>query len=254
MSYIKMESDQPILSIIIPALNEEGNVAPCVHEIVQELGATFSYEILIFNDNSSDGTGIAAETLRGKFPFIRVFHNDRTMGLGTNYAKGVAFAAGKFAMMIPGDNEVRFASLAPALKQLGAYDILIAYTSNLEVRPRLRRVISRTFTHFLNFMFGLKVKYYNGCCIHKVELLRKMGLNNTSGAAYMAQILVRLLKSGATYTHVPMEVRNRSHGSSKALSLLNVMSVGQTFFSLIWEVYFSKKSHVPPSPEETLTP
>lgn len=233
------ETTQPVLSIIIPALNEAENLEACVREVVQALPASLPYELLIFNDGSSDATGAIAERLSREFPVIRPFHNRTPMGLGYNYAKGVERASGKFVVMIPGDNETQMASLSPALEKLGSYDILIPYTSNPQVRPWMRRVLSRCFTALCNLVFGLRVKYFNGPCIHRTELLRSIPLD-TSGFAYMLQILVRLIKSGATYTHIPMELRSRASGSSKAFAPRNIVSVVKTFFSLIGEVYFSK--------------
>ena len=233
-----VENNQTVtLSIIIPALNEAGNLEGCVEEVLQTLPSHLSYEILIFNDGSSDRTGEIVENLQREFPSIRVFHNDRTRGLGYNYARGVESARGTYVMMVPGDNELRFASLGPALETLGSHDILIPYIANPKVRPLSRRILSRLFTGFLNLVFGLKVKYFNGPCIHRTQLLRQFPIE-TTGFAYMAQTLVRLLKkAGATYRQVPMELRARAHGSSKAFVPRNVLSVGRTFWSLFWEIY-----------------
>ena len=236
--------DQPItLSVIVPALNEAENLEACVREAVQALSAQLTYEILIFNDGSSDATGAVAQALMNEFPSIRVFHNPATRGLGYNYTRGVELARGTYVMMVPGDNELRFASLGPALEMLGSHDIIIPYIANPKVRPFSRRILSRLFTGFLNLMFGLKVKYFNGPCIHRTQLLRQFPIE-TTGFAYMAQTLVRLLKkANATYRQVPMELRARTHGSSKAFAPRNVLSVGQTLFSLVREIYFSKNSY-----------
>lgn len=234
------ETDRPTLSIIVPALNEAQNLDPCIREVAATLPPSLPREILIFNDGSTDATGAVAETLAREFPFVRVFHNRTPMGLGYNYAKGVAQASGEFVMMIPGDNETRMSSLRPAFEKLGSYDILIPYTANPHVRPWMRRILSRFFTALCNLAFGLRVRYFNGPCIHRTALLRQISID-TSGFAYMLQILVRLLKSGATYAHIPMELRSRTYGSSKAFSLRNMVSVVKAFFSLIGEVYFRRK-------------
>ena len=246
-----MEQMGPVtLSVIIPALNEAENLETCVREVTRTIPKSLSYEVLIFNDGSSDRTGAIGETLRQEFSTVHLFHNPQPMGIGYNYVKGVEKAQGAFVMMVPGDNEIRFASLAPSFEKLGSYDILIPYAMNPQVRPRIRRLISNAFTMICNMLFGLRVRYFNGPCIHRTELVRSIFLD-TSGFAYMAEILVRLIKSGATYTHVPMELRPRLHGASKAFRLRNALSVGQTLFSLIREVYFSKK-YSAPCPKERI--
>lgn len=240
-----MEQMGPVtLSIIIPALNEAENLEACVREVIRTIPKSLTYELLVFNDGSSDRTGAIGEVLQKEFSTIHLFHNPRPMGIGYNYVKGVEKAQGAFVMMVPGDNEIRFASLAPSFEKLGSYDILIPYAMNPQVRPRIRRLISNAFTMICNTLFDLRVRYFNGPCIHRTELVRSIFLD-TSGFAYMAGILVRLIKSGAAYTHVPMELRPRLHGASKAFRLRNALSVGQVLFSLIREIYFSKKFNIP---------
>lgn len=233
------------LSIVIPALNEAENLEASVQDILRGLPPALTCDILIFNDGSSDATGAVAEKLAKQFPSIRAFHHHEPMGLGSTYAEGVGLARGKFVMMMPGDNEIQFASLKGALEKLGETDIIIPYTSNPHVRPWGRRVLSKAFTALFNLMFGLKVRYFNGPCIHRTATLRSIPID-TSGFAYMAQILIRLIKSGATYTHTPMTLRARPNGSSKAFVPRNVLSVAQTFLSLIGEVYFSKQVALTP--------
>jgi len=230
------------LSVIIPALNEAGNLEICVPKVIQALPPKLTYEILIFNDGSTDATGTIAETLAKQYPAVRVFHNQTNMGMGYNYTKGISLARGEFVTMVPGDNEVRCEMLTPALEQLGSADILILYTNNLHIRPLGRQILSKAFTFLFNITFGLKVKYFNGSCIHRTALLKSI-TGETSGPAYMAQILVRLIKSGATYRHFPVEVRNRAHGSSKTFTRRNLFSVVQTFLSLVREIWFSKKGN-----------
>ncbi|MDA4634658.1 glycosyltransferase, partial [Escherichia coli] len=44
------------LSVVIPAYNESGNIGALVTEINQALSGVVSYEILIIDDGSSDGS------------------------------------------------------------------------------------------------------------------------------------------------------------------------------------------------------
>lgn len=232
----------PGITIIIPALNEEGNLASTVESIKEALAESTGagkipgdYEIIIFNDASTDKTCDIAETLAKGDPSVRVVHNPVTMGFGYNYTEGVRLARGMYVMLVPGDNEVPAAALKAILKEVGRADIVVPFTSNPWVRPAGRRALSRAFVIIMNTLFGLSLRYYNGTCVHRTELLKRVPMKSWD-FAYMAAILVRLIKSGASYEEVGVEIAQRRAGSSKALRPKNVFSVLKTVATLFWDV------------------
>ena len=71
------------ISIIIPAYNEEKNLADAVKTINAAVKSVFKdYELLILDDGSSDGTGVIADNLAKKNAKIRVIHFSRNRGFG----------------------------------------------------------------------------------------------------------------------------------------------------------------------------
>jgi glycosyltransferase involved in cell wall biosynthesis len=236
------------ISIIVPALNEEGNLEPTIKSINEALHevkeALFEdYEIIIFDDASTDGTGTIAKRLKSEDPHIRVVPNLRTMGFGYNYTEGVRLATKQYVMLVPGDNEIPAGAIKTILAHTGSADMVIPYTTNPSVRPMVRRVLSRAFVIIMNTLFGLRLRYYNGTCVHRTELLRKVPMKSWD-FAYMAAILVRLIKSGASFVEVGVEITQREAGRSKALSPGNILSVIRTVSTLFWEVHFHKEALV----------
>ena len=72
-----------LLSVVIPAHNEEENLAPTVEGITAELHREgISHEIIIVNDNSTDDTQRAAEKLATEHPQTRVVRRTRLGGFG----------------------------------------------------------------------------------------------------------------------------------------------------------------------------
>jgi glycosyltransferase involved in cell wall biosynthesis len=243
---------RPGISIIVPALNEEGNLESTIKNIKGALregkeALYQNYEIIIFDDASTDGTGTIAERLKSEDPHIRVVPNSRTMGFGYNYTEGVRLATREYVMLIPGDNEIPAGAIKTILAHAGSADIVIPYTTNPWVRPALRRVLSRAFVIIMNTLFGLRLRYYNGTCVHRTELLGKVPMKSWD-FAYMAAILVRLIKSGASFVEVGVEITQREAGRSKALSPGNILSVIRTISTLFWDVHFHKGALVDRSP------
>lgn len=158
------------LSIIVPAYNEEKNLGATIEWIIDFLKRkNFSgdYEILVFNDYSSDETGEIADAWAKKDNRIRVFHNSRNMGFGYNYRKGVEEARGEYVIMIPGDNENSNDSIWNLFEAIGRADVIMSYSANPETRPVYRRIISWIYVKMLNLFFNLHVKYYNGNTLNK---------------------------------------------------------------------------------------
>ena len=91
------------ITLIVPALNEEGNVGPTVREIVAAVEGDFDdYEILIFDDGSTDGTGAEADRIGAANPKVRVVHNPVNKGLGWNYRAGIEEARMHYVTLVGG--------------------------------------------------------------------------------------------------------------------------------------------------------
>lgn len=224
------------ISIMVPSLNEEENIEDTINEIKSGLkGLVKDYEIIIFNDGSTDNTGKIAEKLTKKNKKITVIHNKVPRGMGYCYREGLKRSKYEYYMYIPGDNQFPQKALWKMLSQTGKADIIIPYVTNMNIRPILRQWLSATFTHTINILFGLKVSYYNGTVIHKKKLLMT-ALPKTHGHAYQAEILVRLIKRGASYTEVGYNMVERHAGSTSAFKIKNVKSVFKSIFFLFWEL------------------
>src|SRR6266487_4890100 len=75
--------------IIIPTYNEAGNLCPLLKEI---FGRVPESDILIVDDNSTDGTGELANQIHTENPQVNVIHRPGKLGLGTAYLAGFKYA------------------------------------------------------------------------------------------------------------------------------------------------------------------
>jgi len=231
-----MASTKPSISIIVPALNEEKAVGPTVEAITAGLVDKFSrYEILIIDDGSTDGTADLSEALASRDSNIRVVHNPRNMGLGYNYRKGVELARNDYVVLFPGDNQFPADSISELLRHVGRADIIIPYHTNDRIRPWHRRLISRLFILTVNSLFGLSVKYYTGTVIHKRRLIRSVPISST-GFAYQAEALTRLLRSGHSYLEVGIQIQEREFGTTTIFRWKNIRNVLTTMAALYGDI------------------
>lgn len=232
------------ISVLLPAFNEEKNVVATVEEVLKALENRFSaYEIIIIDDSSSDLTGELADSLAQENPNIKVLHNETNQGFGYSYRRGVAAATCDYVCFFPADNCVPSECIEAIFDQVGKADIILNYTSNLEIRVPMRRFLSRTYTGMMNALFGLRLAIINGPTVHKREIIQAVKIS-TDGFAFMAEIMVRLIRSGHSYLEIGTPIRERKYGSVKAFRLKNVISVFTTVWTLFWDVnLFGRKNY-----------
>lgn len=221
------------MSFVVPAFNEERNIAATVETILGAIGKEWpDYEIVMVNDGSGDGTGAVMAALAAANPRIRVVHNRVNLNLGGAYKRGLEAATKDFVMMVPGDNGFDIDSLRAVLRGVGTADILIPYVTNTAIRSPFRSLASRSFTRFINALFGLKVRYYNGPVVHRTELLRTISIR-TNGFAYQAEALVKMLAKGCSYAECPVRIQDRAVGRSSAMKLKNQVAILMTILRLL---------------------
>jgi len=232
---------KPTISVIIPALNEENNITSTIENVLLAIGDKFSdYEIIVFNDCSSDKTGDIIEELAATNKKIKVINNKNTMGFGYNYRKGVELSSYEYISMIPGDNEISPDSIKDIYSAIGKADIVVPYTVNYWIRPLLRQWISRLFTKTLNLLFNLRLNYYNGPVIHKREIIKSICIT-TNSFAFQVEALVKLIKSDHSFIQVGMFLKEKKYGKSKAFRIKNIIGVLKTVIILFLDIYLFKK-------------
>ena len=117
----------PRISVVVPARNEAGNVAPLVGEIVQALAAHESFEIIYVNDGSSDATETELRDLMLDPPFLRQVKHEVSCGQSAAVHTGVAAAHGSIVLTLDGDgqNDPAFLpALVAALEQNAAVGLV----------------------------------------------------------------------------------------------------------------------------------
>src|SRR3989338_281239 len=97
---------KPDISAVIMAFNEKDTLKSVVTEIDSVLKAIGqSYEVLIIDDGSSDGTAAIADKLTQEFIHVRPIHHDANKGLGGVYRTGFAQARGDLVTFFPADGQ-----------------------------------------------------------------------------------------------------------------------------------------------------
>jgi dolichol-phosphate mannosyltransferase len=217
------------LSIIIPAYCEGGNILNALENVTAALAPLpITHEILVIDDGSTDHTAAVVKSAMHRFPAVTLLTNERNMGFGWSYRRGVDAAAMDHIVMVHGDNAWGSDTLRDLFSRTGEADVIIGFTRNMwRSRTWTRTIISKTFTALLNLITRRHLRYYNGLQIHQAAVLKDIRVES-SGYGFQPEVLVKSLRRTATYLEVPMDLIERKSGESKAFRLKNVVDVWQT--------------------------
>ncbi len=108
--------DHPRLSVVVPVMNEEGNVKTLLEEILATLRGRESFEVLFVDDHSTDGTLNTLKALKEDAPELRVIAHDKNCGQSAAVRSGVIEARGVLIATLDGDGQNNPADIPKLLK------------------------------------------------------------------------------------------------------------------------------------------
>ena len=220
---------EPSLSIIIPAYNEAENIIATLGNVTRALEPlSVRHEILVIDDGSADTTAALVTSNLNRFPAVRLLVNERNMGFGWSYRRGVEAAALDYIVMVHGDNAWGYETLREFFGHAGKADVIVGYTRDMwGTRTKTRTLISKAYTLAVNLITRRRLKYYNGLQIHKAPVLKSLRIQS-SGYGFQSEVLVKSLRRTRSVIEVPMDLIEREKGESKAFRLKNFVDVFRT--------------------------
>ena len=109
------------ISVLVPVMNEAGNVAPLIDEICTVFRGR-QFEIIYIDDASSDGTAAELSALLDKVPQLRVLRHTKRSGQSAAIWSGLWQARGGLIGILDGDGQnvpADFPALEAALLKHG---------------------------------------------------------------------------------------------------------------------------------------
>ncbi len=93
------------LSVVIPVLNEAGNIEPLLQEIHAALDGVCEFEVLYVNDGSTDNTAQELAEAATHYPRLRVLAHQRPCGQSCALRSGIKAARGHWIATLDGDGQ-----------------------------------------------------------------------------------------------------------------------------------------------------
>jgi glycosyltransferase involved in cell wall biosynthesis len=211
------EAAEPLVSVVIPCLNEAGQIEECVTKaLVTMKEQGIDGEVVVADNDSDDGSAEIARAAGA-----RVIHEPRR-GYGSAYLAGFSAARGKYIVMADADLTYDFAEIPNFVKELddGADLVMGDRMDNIQpgAMPWLHRYVGNPIlSGVLNLFFRTGVRdAHCGMRAIRRSTLPQLDLR-TPGMEFASEMVIRASKEQLDIRQFPIEYHPRG-GESKLSS------------------------------------
>ena len=220
------------LSIILPAWNEAGNLPPLIKELRHALeGVTSSYEIVVIDGGSRDGTAEVARSL-GCDVILQ-----KTPGYGGALREGFAAAKGAYLCTLDADLSHPPTFISEMWRRREEAEMVIAsryVPGGSADMPRSRlilsKILNRTFSELLSIPVG---DLSSGYRLYRREALRAFD-TKARNFNICQELITGILARGGRVIEVPFHYRPRIYGVSHA----RIIRFGLSYLQSLWHLFF----------------
>ncbi len=223
LNQVKKKEDQILISIILPAYNEEKTIK----QLLESLPNDNSIEIIVIDDNSTDNSAREIRKANNNRK-IRFLKHKQNRGYGGAIVTGIKQAKGDVIVTMDSDGQHCPNDILKLVKPifLGEADCTIGSRylgSNYYDLPLKTRLGEAIIEKLLQIFFNQKVmNNQNGFRAFNRKLCSLLENAEFHGFAYATEMLLLILINGNRIQECPVKVYQREHGSSK-ISLVKLI-------------------------------
>jgi len=247
-----------LLSVLIPALDEEGCIASTVRHLHLELQMhNVPHEIVVVDDGSKDRTwAILTETAR-EIPELRPVQNTGLHGFGRAIQFGLKHFSGDAVVIMMADESDDCRDVVRYWKELQAgvncvFGSRFIKGGGTIDYPLVKYVLNRAANWFLRIIFYMRLNdTTNAFKAYRREVIEGCGPILSPHFNITVELPLKAIVRGYTWTTIPITWRNRRTGVAK----MKIRELGSRYFFIavyVWlEKYFSRGDYrrVEPSAE-----
>jgi glycosyltransferase involved in cell wall biosynthesis len=206
----------PKVSIVIPVFNEKDNISSLVSQIELELSDSgLSYELILVDDGSDDGTDRLMESLSAAHELLRCVYLIRNYGQSTALQAGFDAALGKYIVTLDGDlqnDPSDIPKLIDILERDASVDCVSGWRRRRQDASLSRKIPSRIANALISIVTKVRLHDY-GCALkaYRAEIIQNLRLYGE-----LHRFIPALASEvGARIIEVPVNHRARTAGVSK---------------------------------------
>lgn len=222
-------SAKTLVSIVMPAYNEEANIEQTVRASARALhDAGLAGEIVVADDGSTDSTGKILARLSSELSGLVVVRHDANRGYGAALRSAIAASSGEQIVTIDSDGQFDIGEL-PSLVGEGLNGTAVVTGYRRKKQDTFFRVFAnRGLNLFITALFGLRLNDIN-CAfrLYRADALRSISIES-SGYQAPSEIMIKLANMGCAFRQVGVSHLPRMGGQS-ALRPLKTMAQMSAF-------------------------
>lgn len=241
------------VSFVIPCHNEEMNISKLVETLIQ-MYDQYIHEIIIVNDNSSDGTSAVTREIAKAHPRVKLVDRKPPNGVGLALRDGYAAATGQYIFSMDCD----FVQIVPEFRDLfdavasgydGAIGSRFSHESMLINYPFFKIVCNRGFHLLVKLLLLHDVRdISNNLKLYRAEILKELVIEERHFAAN-AETGLKPLLAGYRIKEVPISWINRT--VDMGASSFRIAKVAPNYSSvlarMLWRAYRGKQGVAKPT-------
>jgi len=230
------------ISVVFPAYNEAGSLELAVDKVSQALNEfTHSYEIIIAEDGSTDGTDKLAASLAEKYPFVEHIHREKRLGRGTALKNAFKQSRGEVLVYMDLDLATDLKHLKTLVEAVESEGYDFATGSRMLQESKVKRsgkrnIASKTYNFMVRTVLGSKVKDHQ-CgfkAFRREQLMQLLDEVDANHWFWDTEVLVRAYRRGYKIKEIPVSWKG---GRETKVSLLkDSLNMGWQIFSLWWHL------------------
>lgn len=204
------------LSIVVPTLNEAGNVTLLTERVHKSLHTLqIPYEIIFVDDHSSDATVKKIEALTHRFP-VSVQLKQGQRGKAFSIIQGVEAAQYDIVCMIDADLQYPPESIPMMLQMMNQKNADVVLSRRIDSETsKLRRFVSKAYNLiFTQLLFGINYDTQSGLKLFKKSVFDGIQLD-PSPWSFDLEFIIRCLQRGKKILSYDIPFSERFAGKAK---------------------------------------
>jgi len=210
------------ISFVIPTYNEHGNIDRLIERInTIMLENGYLYEIIVIDDNSTDGTIEDVKELQKTQNNIKFIVREKLLGIGTAHIEGYNLAEGDLIISMDADLQHPPEKIPEFITKIKAgYDMVVSsrYIEGGRTETSFfNKIVSKFGATYLSILFRIKIKDFStGYRAIKREVWKTIkDYKYSSKNVFLIESIYYAHKNGAKIGEVPIDFKKRDTGQSK---------------------------------------
>jgi len=231
------------LSVVIPAYNEESNIGPTVSEVVHALrAAEIPFEIIVVNDNSTDGTEGVVTALMASHREVRLVNRTPPGGFGRAIRSGLEFVTGEAVAVYMADQSDDPADLISCYKRIEeGYDCVFGsrFVKGAKVTnyPWFKLIVNRIVNRMIQIMFWTRHNdLTNAFKLYRTHVIRECGPYKSSHFNLTIEMSLSALIRRYSIACEPVNWYGRTSGVSN----LRLSQMGRRYLVVLLRMFFER--------------